>query len=54
MVETVTVILLVFFVYYLAFLWDVRRGLSLLASPSATARPAVSVILPARNEATSI
>ncbi|MBF8296261.1 MAG: hypothetical protein HW389_2806 [Bacteroidetes bacterium] len=49
-----TVLLLLFFGYYLKFLWNVREGLRFTAMPSSSNIPFVSVIVAARDEADNI
>ncbi len=50
----ITCILVAFLLYYLAFLWDIRRGLSLLTHPNSQTSPFSSVVIAVRNEETNI
>jgi cellulose synthase/poly-beta-1,6-N-acetylglucosamine synthase-like glycosyltransferase len=47
-------LLLLFLIYYLTFLWDIRKGLSSLSHPRSDATPMSSVIIAARNEEKNI
>ena len=47
-------LLLVFLLYYLAFLWSIRKGLSSLSNPRSVAAPFSSVVIGARNEEKNI
>lgn len=55
MVELVVIcLLLVFLLYYVTFLWSIRRGLSSLSNPRSDAAPFSSVVIAARNEQKNI